>query len=137
MKTITTKPAFRKYIGYYMMGVSMLHLLVGFIIDPTVTLAIVAAGIFNTAEATPAFFGFFWFQMAGLFMLLTGSFIQHYLQTVPTPIPRRFGYYQLLITVCGCVMEPVSGFYLFIPAALLLIFPSRQCDTSAVHGTLS
>ncbi|WP_257670291.1 DUF6463 family protein [Parapedobacter tibetensis] len=109
-------------IGNFILVTGVLHLIIGFVENWSVAIDILQSGIINTVDETPERFGFFWFEMNGLFVLLVGSFIQQYLNEYRKPIPRRYGYYLLIIAIIGCLLEPVSGFYVFIIISLPIIF---------------
>jgi hypothetical protein len=42
------------------------------------------------------------------------------------PAPLFLGYYLLTLSVAGCLIIPVSGFWLFIPQAFVIIFANRK-----------
>lgn len=113
-------------IGNFIMVTGVLHLFIGFVENWGAAIDIVRSGIINTVDETPERFGFFWFEINGLFVLLLGSFLQQYLNEYKKPIPRKYGYFLLIIAITGCVLEPVSGFYVFILISLLIIFSGNK-----------
>jgi hypothetical protein len=113
-------------IGNFIMVIGVLHLITGFVENWNVAIEIFRSGIINTVDETPERLVFFWFEISGLFVLLAGSFLQHYLNENKKPIPKRYGYYLLSIGIIGCVLEPVSGFYVFILIALIIIFSGNK-----------
>ena len=121
--------ALNKYsgnVGNLIMITGVLHLIVGFVESWDEAIDMLRSGIVNTVDQTPDRFGFFWFEMSGLSVILFGSFLQQYLNEYQKPIPKRYGYYLLIIAMIGCVLEPVSGFYVYIPIALLIIYAGNK-----------
>lgn len=109
-------------IGNYVLIIGVLHLITGFVENWSIAIEILHSGIINTVDDTPERLGFFWFEISGLFVLLLGSFLQGYLNEYKKPIPRKYGYYFLIIAITGCLLEPVSGFYVFLIVSFLIIF---------------
>jgi hypothetical protein len=112
---------YSRNVGNFILITGILHLTTGFIENWDVASDILHSGIANTVDETPDRLTFFWFEMSGLFVILLGSFIQQYLNQYKKPIPKKHGYYLLTVGVIGCVLEPVSGFYIFILIALFII----------------
>lgn len=107
--------------GNFIMITGVLHLVTGFIEYWNVAKKILHSGIFNTVDKSPERLIFFWFEVSGLFVILLGSLMQQYLNQYKKPIPKKHGYYLLAVGVIGCVLEPVSGFYVFILIAGIII----------------
>jgi hypothetical protein len=130
--------ALNKYsgnIGNFLMITAVLHLAIGFFENWGAAKDIVRAGIINTVNQTPEQFGFFWFEICGLFVLLVGALLQQYLNEYKTPIPRKYGYYLLIIAIVGCVLDPVSGFCIFILISILIIiFGNKSFITGDTIG---
>jgi hypothetical protein len=118
-------------IGNFIMITGVLHLITGVVISWDAVIEIFHSGIVNTVDETPERFGFFWFEISGLLVLLIGSFLQHYLDEYQKPIPKLYGYYLLIIAIIGCVLEPLSGFYVYVPISLLIIFDGNKNFTTA------
>src|SRR5688500_4406597 len=108
-------------VGHFIMITGVLHLITGFMENWNAAKDIVHAGIVNTVDKSPDRLIFFWFEMSGLFVILLGSLMQQYLNEYRKPIPKKHGYHLLAVGVIGCVLEPVSGFYVFILIAGIII----------------
>jgi hypothetical protein len=63
--------------------------------------------------------------VVGAFIILFGHVLHHYIKKEQEPAPRFIGYYFLGMSAVGCVIIPASGFWLFIPQALIIIFAKR------------
>jgi hypothetical protein len=117
---------YSKNIGNIIIVTGVLHLLLGFIENWSVVIEIVHSGVINTVDGAPERLVFFWFEITGLFVLLYGIFLQHYLNEYKKPIPRKYGYYLSIIAIIGCVLEPLSGFYVFILISVVTIFSGTK-----------
>ena len=68
----------------------------------------------------------FWFFMVGILVILWGATLQYYIRREQRPAPLFLGYALLVISVAGCVLLPLSGFWLFIPQAVIMIWTKRK-----------
>ena len=68
----------------------------------------------------------FWFLICGIVLILFGLTLQHYLRETQKPAPAFLGWCLLVFTVVGCAVVPVSGFWLFLPQALIIIAAKRK-----------
>ncbi len=68
----------------------------------------------------------FWFLICGVILILLGQTLQYYIKKEQKPAPVFLGYSILLLTVIGCIIEPVSGFWLFLPQAIIIIYPNKN-----------
>lgn len=88
------------------------------------------AGLVNTADQTPEWLGFFWYEVCGLFVIFTGCLIHHYIRVLNKQIPKVFGYFLFLIGLLGCILEPVSGFYIFVVISGLILFQKNEIQVT-------
>lgn len=49
------------------------------------------------------------------------------------PAPLILGYCILAFAVVGCIIEPISGFWLFLPQALVIIAANRKGTYNRQH----
>lgn len=68
----------------------------------------------------------FWFMLVGVLLILLGQTLQYYIKREGVPAPLFLGYALLVFSVAGCVVIPLSGFWLFIPQALIIILARRK-----------
>lgn len=83
-------------------------------------------GVIDSVGEDPARELAFWFLICGIFLVLFGYTLQYYIKREQKPAPLALGYALLVFSVVGCLFVPVSGFWLFIPQALIIIFARRQ-----------
>lgn len=116
-----------KYSGTLLMATGGLHLLAavisGWNMWEEIFLDGFADSIGNNLEKAYVF----WFFMGGVLLLFWGSTLQYYIRKEQKPAPLFLGYALLLVSVAGCVILPLSGFWLFIPQAFIMILGHRKC----------
>ena len=67
----------------------------------------------------------FWFLICGIILILWGETLQYYIRKEQKPAPVFLGYSILLLTIIGCIIEPASGFWLFLPQAIIIIYSNK------------
>jgi len=88
---------------------------------------IIKGGFFNTVADDDFPLGVaFWFMVSGICFIILGHLLHYYIKKEQQPAPRLLGYWLLGLGVIGCVIMPVSGFWLFIPQALIIIFANNK-----------
>lgn len=111
----------RKRLGTILMGIAVLHEVVGVFFYSSALSDILQAGFFNTIN--PPYWerdAAFWFLMFGITLFLMGWIAQWMLEHTGT-IPRFFSWGLLVMCVLGVLMMPASGFWLAIPVAILML----------------
>ena len=68
----------------------------------------------------------FWFLICGVILILLGQTLQYYIRKEQKPAPVFLGYSILLLTIIGCIIEPASGFWLFLPQAIIIIYSNKK-----------
>ena len=68
----------------------------------------------------------FWFLICGIILILWGETLQYYIRKEQKPAPLFLGYFILLFPIIGCIVEPISGFWLFLPQALIIIYSNMK-----------
>jgi len=121
------KVNFWKYSGIFMVATGILHTIVAIALGKDAFLEIIRDGVFNVTssslECSRAFA--VWFFICGIFVIFLGQALHHYIKKVQQPAPLSFGYALLFFSILGCIVEPGSGFWLFLPQALIIIFAKR------------
>jgi hypothetical protein len=124
MSLISTKLS--KNTGNFIVITGIMHLIIGVIEYQEALFEILRLGIINTADKNLQTFGFFWFEINGFFVIFAGAFIQHYINEFKKQIPGKFGWYLLAIAVFGCLLEPLSGFYVYVLIAAMIIVQNKK-----------
>lgn len=113
------------YSGLLLLLTGILHTLVAILFHWQKYLDMIKEGLVNTIndyERSNAF----WFLVCGIIIMFFGSVLQHYQKLTNKPAPLSFGCSLLLFSIVGCIMGPVSGFWLFIPQALIIIIGNKK-----------
>jgi hypothetical protein len=115
-----------KYSGIFLIATGILHAIVAVALGKEAFLKIIRDGLYNATSLDYERAFAVWFFMCGIFIILLGQVLHHYIKKEQKPAPLSFGYSLLIFTIFGCVVEPGSGFWLFLPQALIIIFANRE-----------
>lgn len=118
----------RHWIGRWLIGVAIMHTLVGLAFFHQELAGIVQRGVFNSIGSNPSTRLAVWFFFFGATLALAGLTI-HTLETSSTaPLTKPIGWSLLALTTTGIILIPASGFWLALPPALAILFkqPNRQ-----------
>jgi len=115
-----------KYSGTLLTATGILHTVIALIMGYEAFVEIYRNGIFNAVEGDCAREHSFWFLVCGIIIILFGNTLQYYIRKTRTPAPLSLGWVLLVISITGCVFEPVSGFWLFIPQAVIIIAANKK-----------
>ena len=115
-----------KYSGIFLIATGILHTLVAIALGKEAFLKIMKEGLYNvTSLDYPREFAI-WFFICGIFVILLGQVVHYYIKKEQKPAPLSFGYSLLIFTIFGCIVEPGSGFWLFLPQALIIIVANKR-----------
>lgn len=115
-----------KYSGIFLIATGILHTIVAIALGKDALLGIIQDGVVNVILEDSARAFAFWFLICGIFVIFLGQILNYYIKREQKPAPLFFGYSLLILSILGCIVEPISGFCLFIPQALIIIFASRK-----------
>lgn len=124
------KISFWKYSGTFLAITGILHAIIAVLINGRIYVEIFRSGLvnINSKDYTVGFA--FWFFMIGVLLIFWGLTLQYYIKEVQKPAPLFIGYTMLIFAVIGCLMIPASGFWLFIPQALIIIVANKRKQTT-------
>jgi hypothetical protein len=114
-----------KYSGLLFVATGALHTIVAVIIGKDTYLDIFRDGFMNAIGEDCTRELAVWFFVCGIFLIFLGHLLHYYIKKEQKPAPLFLGYYILIFSIIGCLLEPASGFWLFIPQALIIIFAKR------------
>lgn len=133
-----------KVSGYWLIALSLLHVVVGLIIYTEPLLAVAHDGWFNTIASDPFHPYFdrevaFWYLMAAPFIVAIGQLCL-WAQAQQISLPAFLGWTLLMAAMIGCFMEPISGFWFLMPPSLLILVAARRAspliNPKSSNGTL-
>jgi len=114
-----------RWIGRWIIGVGIIHVLVGFVVFQEPLLAILRDGAWNAVDGHPGRPLAFWFVFLGLFTIVFGSLVDWVEGRGLWP-PRSVSWAFFAVVVVGVVTMPVGGGWLLLPAALGAVVRSSQ-----------
>jgi hypothetical protein len=114
-----------RYSGILLAATGVLHTIVALLMMKDEFIGMIQDGLIDSVGENNARQSAFWFLLCGIFLLFFGHLLHHYIEREQQPAPLFLGYYLLALSIPGCLIVPLSGFWLFIPQALIIIFAKR------------
>lgn len=119
-----------RWIGRWIMGLGVLHCVIGFVLFAAPLREIVAAGLWNTlSPSSPVRYLAFWFLFGGVATVLVGYLADWIERVAGSALPRSLGWTLLAISVAAVILTPISGFWLLFPPAFGALAQSRPATT--------
>jgi hypothetical protein len=116
-----------KYSGIFLLATGALYTIVALLMGADEFIGMIRDGFINSVGGDNAARGLaFWFFTVGIVAVFFGHVLHYYIKREQKPAPLFLGYYLLALSVAGCLIIPVSGFWLFIPQALVIIVANRK-----------
>jgi peptidoglycan/LPS O-acetylase OafA/YrhL len=119
-----------KYSGIFLIATGILHTIVAIALVKEAFLKIIRDGLYNVTSLDYERAFAIWFFMCGIFIILLGQVLHHYIKKEQKPAPLSVGYSLLIFTIFGCIVEPGSGFWLFLPQVLIIIVANKKDETT-------
>ena len=127
----------RRRVGQLLMGTGVLHTVLGVLGFRRTLVEIHRARYLDTIGRDPERNAALWCLTTGALLVALGQLARS-TQERTGEVPRSLGWSLLAIAVPGVVLLPVSGFWLVLGQALLLLFgarPKADARMSAEPGT--
>ena len=117
-----------KYSGLMLIITGILHTILALLAGGEAFMEIYRNnGIFNSIAGDNYFHQTaFWFLICGVFLIPFGQTLHYYQKREQKPAPLSLGYSLLILSILGCIVMPVSGFWLFLPQALIIIIANKR-----------
>ena len=96
-----------KYSGTFLTATGIIHTIYALFIGKDAFSEMLRNGLVNSIGENYSQGFAFWFLTCGIILIL-------------------LGYSILLLTIIGCIIEPVSGFWLFLPQAIIIIYSNKK-----------
>jgi hypothetical protein len=116
----------RRWIGRWILGVGVVHNLVGIYFFLPTLRDIAAAGVWNSIDMDPMRNLAFWFLFSGFMIMLVGYVVDWIEKIAEGALPTPLGWSLLALLLMGIVTMPASGFWLLIPAIWGCLHRPRQ-----------
>lgn len=114
-----------KNSGNLLIAIGVLHNLIGFTMGWGVLSEIARSGFVNSINQEMDRNAIFWFLFCGFMLMIIGKMIQEKLQE-DGRVPRWLGMSLLSLAGVGVVMMPLSGIWLVLPPAIMLLMPDKK-----------
>jgi uncharacterized membrane protein HdeD (DUF308 family) len=115
-----------KYSGTFLTLTGVIHTIYAFFIGKETYWGMLKDGLFNLSGENYEQDFAFWFLVCGIILIFWGQTLQLYIEREQKPAPQSLGYSLLIFTLVGCFIMPASGFWLFLPQALIIVFSNRR-----------
>ena len=111
----------KRQSGVFLYWTGWIHTILGFVIFWNPFMDIVENGVYNAVGRNYDRATFFWFIFFGLLAIACGHLMNWLLKKKDLELPRSIGLYLLVISVIGAIVLPISGFWLVLPQALIIL----------------
>lgn len=115
-----------KFSGTLLIITGIIHTAVAVTLTKDIFAEMIRDGLINSTGRDYSRCFALWFLIIGVLLVLWGATLQHYINKEQKPAPLFLGYAMLLFAVVGCIIEPVSGFWLFLPQAFIIIVSNHR-----------
>jgi hypothetical protein len=117
----------KRWIGRWLMGVAVLHTVVGILLFTDTLRGIFSDGFLNSLGDDPVRYFCAWFFLSGFSLFVLGLLADWVESNSNRPLPSSLGWGLLAISTIGLSLMPVSGFWLLLPPSIALI--TRRLNT--------
>lgn len=115
-----------KYSGTFLVITGLIHTIYALLLGKEDFAEMIREGFINSAGDNYNRAFALWFLICGIILILWGQTLQYYIRKEQKPAPLSLGYCILAVAVVGCIVEPISGFWLFLPQASVIIAANRK-----------
>lgn len=115
-----------KYSGIFLVTTGLIHTIYALLLGKEDFADMIKGGLINSTGDNYSRAFALWFLVCGIILILWGQTLQYYIKKEQKPAPLVLGYCILAFAVVGCIIEPISGFWLFLPQALVIIAANRK-----------
>ena len=118
----------RRLSGPLLIATGLLDLLYVLVFHSRQLAAIAQDGFFDAVELNPPQFDretAFWHLMFGVMFVVLGALV-HWAQARTGTLPTFLGWSVLALGVAGVILMPLSGFWLLLPQAVLILAVARR-----------
>ncbi len=129
MHELSNQP--RTWIGYWLMGVALVHTAFAGLVFTDVLRKIAQRGVFDSVGDDPLMGAVTWFVLFGLCLALLALAVTALERSGQAAALRQLGFGVLMLCGVGLVLMPASGFWLAIPPALALLRRREATSTTA------
>lgn len=114
--------AMKYWIGKWIVTVSIVHTIFAVVVFPEVIWQIFLDGVFDSIGVDPLRGAVAWFLLFGFVLFGLGLAINTIEEMSNGDVPASIGFSLLFVILLGIVLMPISGFWLVLPPALIVIY---------------
>ena len=114
------------WTGRALIGIGLIHQIVGVITAWLNRDQIFQAGWLNQAKQSFEFQTMVWFLLAGVLIILLGLVVNYLNTTLARPAPAWLGWWLVAVSVLALVLMPASGFWLVLALGIWVILAARN-----------
>ena len=118
-----------KYSGTFLVITGVIHTVYALLLGKEDFTDMIKDGLINSTDDSYSRAFALWFLVCGIILILWGLTLQCYIKKEQKPAPLFLGYCISAFAVAGCIIEPISGFWLFLPQALIIITANKKMET--------
>lgn len=115
-----------KFSGIFLVVTGVIHTIYALLMGKEAFAEMFRNGLINSTGDNYSRAFALWFLVCGIILILWGQTLQYYIKKEQKPAPLFLGYSILVFAVAGCIVEPISGFWLFLPQALIIIAANKK-----------
>lgn len=119
-----------RYSGTFLVITGIIHTIYALFLGKNAFAEMIRAGLINSTDENSGRALALWFLVCGIILVFWGQTLQYYIKKEQKPAPMFLGCCILLFAIGGCVVEPISGFWLFLPQALVIIIANQNRNKS-------
>jgi hypothetical protein len=116
----------KRHSGIMLIITGWIHTLIGVAIFSDPLIDMLQAGILNSIDMQYERSTVFWFIFAGLMIILLGHLMDWIIKKKNMILPSSLGWYLLALCTIGIIIMPLSGFWIVLPQALIIISGGRD-----------
>ena len=117
---------FWRYSGTFLVITGIIHTFYALFLGKDAFAEMIRDGLINSTGENYSRAFALWFLVCGVILVIWGQTLQYYIKKEQKPAPLFLGYCILAFSVAGCIVEPISGFWLFLPQAFVIITANRK-----------
>lgn len=115
-----------KYSGIILIATGILHIIVAFLKYGKTYMKIIRDGAVDAIGGDCERGIALWFLVCGILLIFWGQGMHARIKETKSPAPRSVGWSLMVVSIAGCIVEPVSGFWLFLPQAAIIVLAGRK-----------
>lgn len=115
-----------KYSGIFLIATGILHIIAALLKYGKTYMEIIRDGMVDAIGGDCERGFALWFLVCGILLIFWGQGMHARIKETQRPAPRSVGWSLMVVSIAGCIVEPVSGFWLFLPQAAIIVLAGQK-----------